>query len=129
MIMTRSNQLMWVGRVLRWLVVLVYVGWVVRGLSIFRGAQITPDTLQYRATTTLPSGHRIHSNDFTFDPPVPPGERNQLPARANPTGKYLLYGKQKDSLFASSDVTAAPVMQVGSGRLKHLFSLKNQPDL
>jgi len=127
--MTASSRLTWIGRAFRSVIVFGYLVWVAIGFCMFRGAHMEPSTLRYRATKGLPAGYRLDPDDFTFNPLIPPGERNRLPTEADPTGKYLLKAKEKEVLFGPADLTSAPLIEVGAGKVRHLFSLKNQPEL
>ncbi len=124
-----SQNLGSIGCALRTAVVLSYIIWVAVGAYILHEGRVMPGKLQYVATKALPTGHRLHSDDFTFSPRVPPGERSLLPPGADPIGQYLVREMERGKPFGASEISSAPIIQVGSGNVKRLFPLKGQPYL
>jgi len=71
----------------------------------------------------------LHSYDFEFDPPVPDGEHNRLSPPSDPVGKYMLHERSVGEAFQPSDLSTAPVVEIGKGMVKWQFPLEKQPEL
>jgi hypothetical protein len=123
-----SRTLAFVGGVIRVVVLLSYVGLVIRGFCIIRSKQVDPSRLQYITTHDLPAGYRLHAADFRFDPPIPQVKRGQLPAEVDPAGKYLTKAYPQNATIVRSDLVSAPVIEVGKDMLKYWFPLGQQPE-
>jgi len=129
-----STELAQDGLAVRTAVVLVYIAWVVAGLCLLHSKQTDPKQLGYIATRDLPAGHRLHAGDFSYDPPVPAGERNQLPSWSVPVGKYVVGRHLANKAIARADLSSVPVIQpgkdeTGKDMLPYWFPLPKQSDL
>jgi hypothetical protein len=110
-------------------VLLAYLTWVLKGLCMLQDSKVNLSELQYVALRELPVGHRLNDKDFRFDPPIPLGERNRLPAGIDLVGKYLLTEQCAGHKIAQSDVSSAPVVHVGKNMVEYWFPLERQGDL
>jgi hypothetical protein len=96
---------------------------------MFRGREIDLDGLKYVATRDMPAGYLLRSDDFRFEPAVPPGERRLLQPTLDPVGKYLLKGCLNGHAFDVKDLSMAPVINITPGKIKYFFGLQNQMHL
>jgi hypothetical protein len=129
-----STELAQDGLAIRTAAVVVYIAWVVAGLCLLHSKQTDPNQLRYIATRDLPAGHRLHAGDFAFDPPVPAGERSQLPPWSVPVGKYVIDRRLANEPIAQSDLSSVPVIKVGKDKqgkdmVPYWFSLRQQAAL
>lgn len=93
--------------------VVMYITWIIAGFCMLRHKQIDPSKFRYIATRDLPAGYQLHTSDFEFDPPIPPGERNRLPAWLDPVGRYVIDHHSANTPIAQSDLTSTPAIKVG----------------
>jgi hypothetical protein len=124
-----SQALLWIARGIAIAAAVIYLGWVAVSWFCLYPSAIKPDQLTYRATRDLAAGQRLRPDDFEFVPSIPKGERNQVPADANPAGKYLLPPEGREQKFRPSDVSSMPILNASPGTVKYLLPLKDQPDL
>jgi hypothetical protein len=110
-------------------VLLAYLAWVLKGLCMLQDAKVNVSQMQYVALRGLTVGHRLHDKDFRFDPPIPLGERNRLPAGSDPLGKYLLTEHSAGQEIAQSELASAPVVHLGKDMVEYWFPLEKQGDL
>lgn len=117
------------GWAIRGCVVLLYVLWVLKGFCMLRHAAENINNVQVVSIRKLPAGHRLGEKDFRFDPPIPAGERNRLPAGIDPKGKYLLTEHSVGQQIAPSEISAISHLHVAKDMLEYLIPLGTQSDL
>lgn len=110
-------------------VLLLYAGWVITGFCMLRHAAVDVSRLKYLSVRDLPAGHRLLDQDFRFDPPIPLGERNLLPAGADPAGKYLAKKCEAGEKIGQSDLSTRSPIHAANNMVEYLFPLEKQPDL
>jgi hypothetical protein len=123
------NAIAVLGWGIRFGILLLYAGWVLIGFCMLRHTAVDVSHLQYVAVRELPAGHRLLDQDFHFEPSIPLGERNLLPAGADPAGKYLTKKYEAGKKIAQSEISARSPTHAANNMVEFLFPLEKQPDL
>ena len=127
--MIPPKALAFFGYGIRVALAVAYVVLVGLGFRVLQNGRADTGRLELIAARAFPVGYRLHSGDIEFKPQVPIGERRLLPPESNPVGKYLSKIHSKGDIIATADLSVAPVINVGAGKLKYFFPLEKQMDL
>jgi hypothetical protein len=123
------KTLMVLGNTIRVGTIVVYLAWVGVGFYILHHKAMKRVHSQYVATSDLPVGHLLRAIDFTVDSNACSTVEADGPSPSQLTGKYLLHSYKRGKPFQKSDLSVAPVTELGEKKMRYVFPLQKQLDL
>jgi hypothetical protein len=123
------KRLLALGNTIRAGTIVVYLAWVAVGFFVFHYKAMKRVHSQYVATRDLPVGHRLRAIDFTIHPTACSTADLDGPSSLQLTGKYLLHPYTTGKPFLQSDISLAPVTELGEKKMRYMFPLQKQLDL
>lgn len=125
---SRKNLVV-LGSRIRGGIFVVYSAWIAMGFYVLHYKAMKRGYLHYAAAIDLPVGHRVRATDFTTHATDCPTVEADRPSPSELKGKYLLNAYAEGKMLDKSDLSATPVIELGTNEMKYVFPLQKQLDL